>query len=208
MFALSEADLAGRVLGCGDGPASFNAEATERGSRVVSCDPLYQFHASAIERRVHETYDAVLEQLRTNSNDFNWERFRDPEHLGRVRLTAMEHFLADYPYGLATGRYLNASLPSLPFPSGAFDLALCSHFLFLYSAQHDLEFHVAALRDLVRVARDVRVFPLLTLGGAPSPHVAPVQQTLSAEGWEVECMDVPYECQRGGNQMLRIRSGA
>ena len=30
MFALSEADLAGVILGCGDGPASFNTEATTR----------------------------------------------------------------------------------------------------------------------------------------------------------------------------------
>jgi len=30
MFALSEGGLAGRVLGCGDGPASFNAGLTGR----------------------------------------------------------------------------------------------------------------------------------------------------------------------------------
>lgn len=40
MFALTEADLAGRMLGCGDGPAGFNAEATRCGLTVVSCDPL------------------------------------------------------------------------------------------------------------------------------------------------------------------------
>jgi hypothetical protein len=38
MFALSGDDLAGTILGCGDGPASFNAEATALGHRVVSCD--------------------------------------------------------------------------------------------------------------------------------------------------------------------------
>jgi hypothetical protein len=31
MFALAEGDLQGRLLGCGDGPASFNAELTELG---------------------------------------------------------------------------------------------------------------------------------------------------------------------------------
>ena len=46
MFALSEADLAGRLLGCGNGPASFDSEATRRGGRVVSCDPPYQFDAA------------------------------------------------------------------------------------------------------------------------------------------------------------------
>jgi hypothetical protein len=41
MFALSDADLRGRVLGCADGPASFNAEATRRGTSIISADPLY-----------------------------------------------------------------------------------------------------------------------------------------------------------------------
>ena len=35
MFALSDADLDGRLLGCGDGPASFNAVATRRGAKVI-----------------------------------------------------------------------------------------------------------------------------------------------------------------------------
>ena len=40
MFALSEADAQLRMLGCADGPASFNADATRQGASVVSCDPL------------------------------------------------------------------------------------------------------------------------------------------------------------------------
>jgi len=42
MFGLADADLGRRIVGCGDGPAAFNAEATARGARVVSCDPIYQ----------------------------------------------------------------------------------------------------------------------------------------------------------------------
>ena len=33
MFDLSAADLGRRILGCGDGPASFNAELTAQGGR-------------------------------------------------------------------------------------------------------------------------------------------------------------------------------
>ena len=39
MFALTEAELRLRILGCGDGPASFNAEATRRGAHVASHFP-------------------------------------------------------------------------------------------------------------------------------------------------------------------------
>ena len=38
LFALTDEDLVGRILGCGDGPASFNAEATARGHAAASCD--------------------------------------------------------------------------------------------------------------------------------------------------------------------------
>jgi hypothetical protein len=43
MFSLGDRDLGLKILGCADGPASFNAEATQIGLQVVSCDPLYAF---------------------------------------------------------------------------------------------------------------------------------------------------------------------
>jgi len=55
MFALSPADLESRILDCGAGPSSFNAEATLRGGRVISCDPIYEFSAAQIRQRVEET---------------------------------------------------------------------------------------------------------------------------------------------------------
>jgi len=206
MFALTDADLGGRILGCGDGPASFNAEATRRGARVVSSDPLYQFDAAQIRQRIDETSTEVLEQARRNADEFVWnEMIPNIEALKRVRMSAMETFLGDYAQGLGEGRYVNAGLPSFPFADGAFDLALCSHFLFLYSAQHDAAFHLQSLRELGRVAREVRVFPLLALGGQPSPHLGAARDALAADGWHVSIERVPYEFQRGGNEMLCVR---
>ena len=45
MFDLRPDDLKGRILGCADGPASFNSELTRRGGRVISADPLYELSA-------------------------------------------------------------------------------------------------------------------------------------------------------------------
>ena len=43
MFQLSgEEILSKKILDCGGGPSSFNAEMTKKGGRVVSCDPLYR----------------------------------------------------------------------------------------------------------------------------------------------------------------------
>ena len=206
MFALTDEDLQSHILGCADGPASFNAEATRSGSRVTSCDPLYRYDAAAVRERIAATFDTVVEETRRNAQEFVWDAIPSVDALATARSAAMEAFLADCDGGRREGRYVDAELPSLPFPDGAFDLAVCSHFLFLYTKQLPADFHIAAVRELLRVARDVRIFPLLALGGRPSPHVPAVVDELRRSGHGVSIDTVPYEFQRGGNQMLRIRA--
>lgn len=206
MFALTDAQLAGRILDCGGGPASFNAEATARGAQVISCDPLYQFSREAIEQRIEEVYPLLLNEMRLNYHTFVWDTLKSPEHVGETRMAAMRQFLADYDAGKAEGRYLNESLPSLPFADGAFDLALSSHFLFLYSAAFALDFHLASLREMLRVAREVRVYPLTQMGGGLSPHVESVIAALVDDGYRVERVATTYEFQRGATEILRVAS--
>src|SRR5688572_23440972 len=76
MFALTDDDLGTRILGCGDGPASFNAEATRRGSNVISCDPIYRFEVDQIRERISATYDVILAQTRRNEHEFVWSSIR------------------------------------------------------------------------------------------------------------------------------------
>ena len=205
MFDLGERDLRRRILGCGDGPASFNAEMTAQGYSVVSVDPLYALKAEAIEKRVEKTYDVILEQLARNRDDFVWTCVPSLPALGQRRMWAMRTFLADFSRGLREGRYLDASLPDLPFEDNSFDLALSSHFLFLYSKEFDLDFHVRALEEMLRVAPEARAFPLLQVGGAPSPHVEGVIDAFTAQDIQARIEKVPYEFQRGGSRMLRLR---
>src|SRR5262249_38616834 len=82
MFALTEEDFAGTILGCADGPASFKAEATALGRRVVSCDPLYAFSAGQIERRVEECYDVVISPVKQNPPRFRVELLPRPRPSG------------------------------------------------------------------------------------------------------------------------------
>ena len=204
MFSLSDDDLAGRIIGCADGPAGFNAEATERGARVVSCDPIYAFSASEIRGRIDATSRDILEQTRQNQHEFVWTSITSPDELLATRLQAMERFLTDYDRGKTERRYVAAELPALPFEDGAFDLALCSHFLFLYSEQLGAPFHHSAIAEMSRVAREVRIFPLLALGGIGSSYVAPVADSFRQRGCKVSIERVPYEFQRGANKMMRI----
>jgi hypothetical protein len=101
-----------------------------------------------------------------------------------------------------------ASLPALPFPDNRFSLAVVSHLLFLYSGQLDLGFHIAAFEELLRLAGEVRVFPLLGLDRQWSPHVGPVREHLTRAGFEVQIVAVGYEFQRAedhaGNRMMRV----
>jgi hypothetical protein len=208
MFALTDGDLAGTVLGCGDGPASFNAEATALGHRLISCDPIYALSASEIGRRVEGCYDRVISQVKRRPDTFVWDYFRDPDHLGECRLAAMRRFVADFEKGKREGRYIVASLPALPFADGQFSLALVSHLLFLYSEQLDLDFHTAAIKELLRVADEVRVFPLLDLGRKWSRHIEPVSEHLRRIGFVVEVVATGYEFRRAadhaGNRMMRV----
>ncbi|MGC1375630.1 MAG: class I SAM-dependent methyltransferase [Anaerolineales bacterium] len=204
MFNLSAHDLETRILGCGDGPAAFNAAMRARGGRVVSCDPLYQFSARQIGERIEASYQTVMEQTRQGQDKFVWNAIKSLEALGQIRMDAMRAFLADYEQGKAQGRYVCGAAPALPFAPGAFDLALSSHFLFLYSDNLSLTFHQETIADLLRVAKEVRIFPVLTYNADVSPHLAPVCASLKDAGYQVAVEAVPYEFQRGGDKMLKV----
>jgi hypothetical protein len=206
MFALTDEELNLKILGCADGPASFNAEMRQRGNAVVSCDPLYKFDRGAIQNRVAATAMEMIRKARENAHRFVWDRIKSPEHMAELRLAATEIFLDDYEIGRAQGRYVDERLPELPFAYGQFDLALCSHFLFLYEDELSLDFHLAAVNEMCRVAKEARIFPLLGMTGEPSHFVEPVMRELGHRDLAVTIEKVDYEFQRGGNQMMRIKS--
>jgi len=205
MFDLTEEELGSRFLCCADGPAAFNSEMTKMGNSVVSCDPLYVFSADEIRKRIDDVYEDIIEETRQKRDDYVWSMYASPEEAGGVRMAAMREFLADYEQGKQEGRYLHESLPSLSFPDRSFDLALCSHFLFTYSHVLTLEFHLAAMWEMCRVAKEVRIFPLMDFFHKESSHLRPLVDALADDGYEVESRRVPYEFQRGGNRMLRSR---
>jgi len=99
-----------------------------------------------------------------------------------------------------------ASLPSLPFPDSEFDLALCSHFLFLYSDHVDAAAHLASMRELCRAASEVRVFPVVSLDGKTSRHLDFVMTALADDGIAVSLQPVSYRFQKGATEMLVAKS--
>ncbi len=204
MFNLSRDDLDKRIIGVGDGPASFNAEMCEMGKAVVSVDPIYFFTAKDIDRKFDKVFDNIVEQVRNTPGDWTWTYHMSPDDLRDHRREALSKFTADFESGKKEGRYLTGELPALEFQDGAFDIALCSHFLFLYSDHYDYNFHKAAVYEMLRVANEVRIFPLLDLALNRSPYLEQLIKELEADGYTVKIKKVPYEIQRGGNEMMWI----
>jgi hypothetical protein len=204
MFSLGPDDLDLRILDCGGGPSSFNAEMNKRGMKATSIDPIYILPTDDIKKRIDETYDNVITQTIENADKFIWKDISSVEELGRIRMAAMEQFLDDYEQGKIEGRYIYAELPSLSFIDKKFDFALSSHFLFLYSSNLSLNFHIKAINEMLRVAKEVRIFPLVDVNAVPSAYVERIMKELAENGYRVTIENVDYEFQKGGNQMLRI----
>jgi hypothetical protein len=204
MFDLKPDEFSLKILDCGGGPASFNTQMNRQGYSVISCDPIYQFWAAEIAQRIQDTYQTVIDGVKANRENYTWQIIPSPEELGKVRMAAMEQFLEDLPQGIQAGRYINCELPFLPFNNSQFDLALCSHLLFTYSDLLWAEFHIASIIELCRVAQEVRIFPLLNISGEKSSILPLVMEELAKNSYNLEIQQVPYEFQKGGNEMLRV----
>ena len=111
MFLLDEVDLKGKILGCGDGPSSFNTEVDMNDGSVVSIDPLYQFSKKEIMQRIDEVAEEVMTQVRAHEASFVWKNIPNPDTLLDLRIEAMMEFLMDYEEGKEEGRYLDEALP-------------------------------------------------------------------------------------------------
>lgn len=203
MFSLSDEDLTKNILGCSDGPASFNAELSKLGGKVTSVDPIYQFDSEQIKERIDSVCPEIINQVSVNKDQFVWKNISSPEELKQIRMNSMHLFLNDFRENKEGGRYIHAALPSLDFCDNKFDLALCSHYLFLYSDQVDKNMHINSLIELCRVAREVRIYPIVSMtNNEISPHLSPTIDALKELDIETRLINVDYEFQKGATQML------
>ncbi|MGK0290045.1 MAG: hypothetical protein ACI86H_001500 [bacterium] len=205
MFNLTDEDLKKQILGCSDGPTSFNFEMKLLGNPSTSIDPLYRFSAEEIQEKVENTYSKMLPELKKQSKLFIWNYYKTPEGLVEKRISSMNLFLDDFALGVEEKRYIFGSLPHLPFEEKQFDLVLCSHFLFLFSTHFQSSFHLESILELCRVAKEVRIFPLYDFTGQRSEHLDYTLEKLDELQCEAYLEKVEYEFQEGANEMLVVR---
>ena len=193
-----------RVLDCSAGAANFAARARRNDVEVVAADPAYALPRDELASVSAQSAKDGKAIALAHADRFTWGWYGSIEARERMRSRALAEFvldLAEHPQ-----HYVAAALPALPFRDVAFELALCSHLVFTWADQLGLDWHRAALRELTRVAREVRVFPTLVQGaGEPVPFWDALMADLESAGLHAERRTVPYEFQVGGNTMLVVR---
>ena len=91
----------------------------------------------------------------------------------------------------------------VPFEENAFDIGLSSHFLLMYTSL-GYEFHIQAIREMLRVCREVRIFPMVDLDGEKT-GLAEKVLSFFAKSYSLEIQNTEYEFQKGGNKLLIIK---
>lgn len=199
MFALTGRDLAGAILDCPGGGSGFAAGAGALGAAVTAVDPVYALAAERLGALVLGETERGSAHTGSAADRYVWDYFGDLDGHRAVRAASAAAFAADLVAN--PHRYRAGSLPALPFADRSFDLVLSSHLLFTYADRLDAAFHVAALRELLRVCRgEVRVFPLLDQAGGRCGAL--LGRVLAELAVPAEVRVVDYEFQRGGNELL------
>ncbi|WP_129789895.1 hypothetical protein [Promicromonospora panici] len=216
-LCLTDADLtARRLLDCSAGASGFAAAVNAAGGSVTAVDPAYG-DLAALRAAVAASSSGADALIDAHSDAFTWDWYGSPAARQALRDEARAAFLADL--AASPGTYVPGALPDLPLPDDAFDLAITSHLLFTWadvvvdtpggSVPLDEAWHHAALLELLRVAPEVRVFPLVRQGdGAAVPFLPRLLDDLRAEGHGAELRRVAYEFQRGADRMLVLRRHA
>jgi hypothetical protein len=203
MFMLTSSDLKKQIISFGDGPASFNAEMTVSGNNVKSLDPIYQFTVEQLRQRIDETSEQIVKQMEANRDKFVWSAIKSVDELKAMRMGAMKVFLSDFEAGLNEQRYIPHLLPAVTnFADNTFEIGLSSHFLLLYE-KLGLEFHKASITEMMRICREVRIFPVLNLN-AEVPQFMDDLLTFLNANYNTKIVEVDYEFQKDGNKMLLI----
>jgi hypothetical protein len=204
IFKLTDSDLNNRIISFGDGPASFNSEMTQLDKTVVSLDPIYQFTKAELKQRINETKETVIEQIRSNTENYVWKDIKDVDQLEEIRMGAMSIFVDDFEKGKEQHRYIYHELPTkTKYDSSEFDLGLSSHFLILYS-QLGLDFHIQSIIEMLRICKEIRIFPILNLNSTKSEVLEDIITHFNSD-FEVSIESSDYEFQKDGNKMLVIK---
>ena len=204
-FDLKIEDLKGKkILDCPSGASSFVSTLKQNDIDVIGVDLLYEFDIESIETQGYKTIEKIYQD--TSWMDvYKMDFYKSKENHRNHRENALKAFVNDFN----KKDYIFAKLPNLPFENKEFDLALSSHLLFVYDNMLDYEFHKNSILEMLRVSKEVRIFPLVDFKNSKvleeknfSPFVYKILEEL--KDFKCEIVKVDFEFQPKANYYLKI----
>jgi SAM-dependent methyltransferase len=208
MFLLEDDFLKkGKILDVAAGASSFIAEANERGYDAVAVDPLYDLTVGQMTLHGQKEMKEATEKLAKNISSFSWDSYKNLEEHDTIREDSFKLFLNHYKENSIEKCFITGTLPNLPFDDETFSLVLCNHFLFLYQEQFDLEFHLQAIREMIRVTKKggmIRIYPLVGFKNERYPYLDELVEALNDENTVVKTTDTTFRFVPAATELLTI----
>ncbi|MDI6643794.1 MAG: methyltransferase domain-containing protein [Methanobacteriaceae archaeon] len=203
MFNLTPSVLRkGKILDCAAGASSFTAKMNEKGYDITALDLLYDKKPEELEIKCKEHLNILVDALKGLEDNFLWGYFKDVYDLKKQREMVCKEFAEDYRENNGIN-YIKGDLTQIPFKDNTFSLALCSHLLFIYDHRLSYAFHSESILEMLRVAREVRVYPLVKGQSKISEYLEPLIEKINHTA-DFELVPVNYRFRRGGYEMLKI----
>lgn len=205
-FDLTLKDLKDKkILDCPSGASSFVATLKYNRIDAKGVDIIYEFDKKDIEAQGLKSIEKIYEN--TSWMDvYKMDFYKSKSNHRIYRENALKTFISDYD----KESYIFAKLPKLPFENDSFDIALSSHLLFVYDDRLDYKFHKNSILEMLRVAKEVRIFPLVDFKNSRvdeeenfSPFVYKVLEELKE--FNCELTKTTFEFQPRANYYLKIR---
>ena len=120
------------------------------------------------------------------------------KRIGEIREIVMKQMAENQ------GRYICHELPDrISCEDSTYDIGLSSHFLLLYTAL-GYEFHIAAIDEMLRVCKEVRIFPIVDLDANESEMISDVIRHYEIN-YAVRIVETDYEFQKNARKLLIIK---
>jgi len=190
-----------KVLDCPAGASSFVIEARKKAVEAHACDVLYRFEKEEIRLQGLKSIEKIYQDVSWMEEN-SFEFYGSIERHKSFRENALKRFCEDYnPI-----YYRYAQLPKLPYDDQTFDIVLSSHLLFVYDDRLDIHFHIESIREMLRIGREVRIFPLIDFKNSranEAKNLSPYAYAI-AEIFGGEIIPVGFEFQKNGGYMMKI----
>ena len=208
MFLLEDDCLKkGKILDVAAGASSFVAEANKRGYDAVTVDPLYSLTVEQMTLHGQKEMKEATEKLAKNMSFLSWDSYKNLEEHDKIREESFKLFLNHYRENSIEKRFITGTLPNLPFDDETFSLVLCNHFLFLYQEQFDLEFHLQAIQEMIRVTKKggmIRIYPLVGFKNERYPYLDELIEAVNDENIVVKITDTTFRFVPAATELLTI----